>query len=132
MEPALGAAFGAVVTLIYVHVKQAPARETTVQRTVMLTHETEGQAAAPGALDEVMDETSAALLPAGSGADPSRTANPAALLALHRAQAAYVVGDRAAALDALRGFEREFAEDPLRITAERLRALVLRPLAANR
>jgi len=48
------------------------------------------------------------------------------------AQAAYVVGDKPAALDALGPFEREFAEDPLRISAMRLRALVLRPLAANR
>ncbi len=133
MEPALGAAFGAVVTLVYVHRTQAPTRETTAaQPTVMLTEEERPRPATPAVLSGLTDETSAELLPPCGGADSSKAANPAALLALRKAQAAYVVGDRAAALDALSGFEREFADDPLQISAERLRALVLRPLAANR
>jgi RNA polymerase sigma factor (sigma-70 family) len=132
MEPALGAAFGAAVTLVYVHLTQAPARATTVQPAVMLTEEAKPLPAAPTLLNGQTDETSAELSPPYGGADSSKAANPGALLALRKAQAAYVVGDRAAALDALSGFEREFADDPLRISAERLRALVLRPLAANR
>jgi DNA-directed RNA polymerase specialized sigma24 family protein len=131
-EPVLGAAFGVLVTLVYVHRTRTPTRETMVQPVVTLTREADTGPAAPGALNGLTEETSAALVPAGGGVDPSKAANPAALLALRKAQAAYVVGDRAAALDALSGFEREFADDPLRISAERLRALVLRPLAANR
>ncbi len=52
-------------------------------------------------------------------------ANPAALLALRKAQAAYVNGDKPGALAALGAFEGELAGDPLRSDAARLRALVV-------
>lgn len=132
MGPATGAVFGAAATLTYVRTTQAPPRDAPFQPAFTLTQEAQGQPAAPAGLNGLNDESSAALLPPGVGVDPSKIANPAALLALRKAQAAYVVGDRPAALDALGPFEREFAEDPLRISAERLRALVLRPLAATR
>jgi RNA polymerase sigma-70 factor (ECF subfamily) len=132
MGPAAGAVFGAAATLLYVHLTQAPPRDVTFQPTVTLTQEAQGEPAAPAGPNEPNDESSTAQLPSGVGVDPSKTANPGALLALRKAQAAYVVGDKLAALDALGPFEREFAEDPLRISAERLRALVLRPLASNR
>ena len=132
MGPAAGTVFGATATLIYVHLTQAPPRDTPFQPALTLTEEAQGQPAAPAGLNRLNDESSTALLPSGLAVDPSKIANPAALLALRKAQAAYVVGDRPAALDALGPFEMEFAEDPLRISAERLRALVLRPLAAAR
>ena len=132
MEPALGALGGAGLTLLGVHLTRAPARETTYQPPVTVTEEAEGATAAPAGLNGLNDETSPAMLPGGLGVDSLKVANPAALLALRKAQAAYVVGDKLAALDALGVFEREFSEDPLRISAERLRALVRRPLAATR
>ncbi|MEP7127033.1 MAG: sigma-70 family RNA polymerase sigma factor [Byssovorax sp.] len=132
IEPALGAVFGATAMLVYVHLTQDPAPGSTDPPAVTLAQEPELEPATPGGITAINDESSTALLPPGVGVDPSKAANPAALLALRKAQAAYVVGDKLAALDALGAFEREFAEDPLRISAERLRALVLRPLAANR
>lgn len=131
MEPALGAVGGAALTLLYLHPTRAPDRESTYEPAVTITQEVKGEPAATLSLDGINDETSPTTLPAALGVDPSKAANPAALLALRKAQAAYVVGDKLAALDALEVFEREFFEDPLRISAERLRALVLRPLAAN-
>lgn len=124
LGPSLGALGGAAAALILTHLIQAPPRVIAVRFPIVVTREAEPLTIAPEGLPE--EEVSAALLAPGSGGDPGKAVNPAALLALRKAQAAYVIGDKPGALEALGAFEGDLAGDPLRSNAARLRALVLR------
>ena len=122
LGPSLGAFGGAALALIYAQMTQAPPRVIAIRFPVVIAQETEVRTIAPEALPEVV--SAALVVPAGVGGDPGKAANPAAVLALRRAQAAYVIGDKPGVLEALGAFERELSGDPLRSNAERLRALV--------
>jgi RNA polymerase sigma-70 factor (ECF subfamily) len=122
LGPSLGAVGGAALALIYAQMTQPPPRVIAIRFPVVIAQEAEARTTAPEALPEGV---SAALAAPGSVGDPGKAANPAAVLALRRAQAAYVIGDRPGALAALGAFERELAGDPLRSNAARLRALVI-------
>lgn len=122
LGPSLGALVGATAAMIHAHATQAPPRVIAVRFPVVIVQEAELQSIAPEALPR---EASAALLPPGGGGDAGKVANPAALLALRKAQAAYVIGDKPGALAALGAFDGELSGDPLRSDAARLRALVV-------
>jgi RNA polymerase sigma factor (sigma-70 family) len=122
LGPSVGALGGAAAALFYAHMTQAPPKVIAVRIPVMVAPEAELNMIVPEASPE---EASAALPAPGGSGEPSKAANPAALLALRKAQAAYMIGDAPGALDALGAFDRELSRDPLRSGAERLRALVV-------
>jgi hypothetical protein len=113
---------GAVAALIHAHTTQVPPRVIAVRFPVVVVQEAKPQTIAPEALPE---EASAELLTPGGGGNPVKAANPMALLALRKAQAAYVMGDEPGALAALSAFDGELSGDPLRRDAARLRTLML-------
>jgi RNA polymerase sigma-70 factor (ECF subfamily) len=122
LVPSLAAVGGAVSALIYAQMTQAPPRVIAIRFPVAIAQEAEVRTIVPDALPEGV---SAALVAPGVGGAPDKPANPAALLALRRAQAAYVIGDKPGALEALGAFDGELSGDPLRSNAARLRALVM-------
>lgn len=122
LGPSLGALVGAAAALLHAHTTQALPRVIAVRFPVVVEQEAELKTIAPEALRE--DAIAALPAPAGGG-EPRKVANPAALLALRKAQAAYVMGDKSGALTALGAFDGELSGDPLRSEAARLRTLVL-------
>ncbi len=106
LGPSVGALGGAAAALLYSHLTPVPPKVIAVRFPVLLAPEAKLNMIAPEASPE---EASAALPAPGGSSDPGKAANPAALLALRKAQAAYMIGDTPGALDALGAFDRELS-----------------------